>query len=94
MREVGDELLEAVVPPPCVIEDVTTETAHVRQKVARGETSGGHAIAEGELREVVADRRIEVKLALVGKLLHKRRRPQLRDRADLEQRIDGGFDAR
>ena len=59
----------------------------VAQQLARGDLRGRVLVDDPELRQVRADRGVEVDLALVDQLHHERARPELGDRPDLEHRV-------
>ena len=63
----------AVVADAGVGEDVALEARRVAEQLARGDRCGRRLVREPELRQVGADRRVEVEHALVDELHDERR---------------------
>ena len=85
--------LETVVAATGVGEVVAVDAARVREQVTDRHRLGHLFVGHPEARQVAADRRVELHLSLVDELHRERCGPDLRDRADLEQRIRGRLDA-
>ena len=82
-----DVALDALVAPPGVGEDVAVDPARVGEEVTRRDLLRDGRVRHPEVGQHLRDRGVEVERALVDELHDERRRPDLRDRADLEQRI-------
>ncbi|GAA3158941.1 hypothetical protein GCM10020001_098740 [Nonomuraea salmonea] len=88
----GDEPLDGVVVATGLDEVVPVDAAGVGEQVAGGQVLGGGLVAQPEPGQVVANRTIEIQCSVIDQLLDQCRRPDLRDRADLEHRIGRGLD--
>ena len=87
-----DVPLDAVVALARVGEDVALEAGRVAQQLPDRDRGRGGLVGEPELRHVPPHRRVKVEPALVDELHHQRGRPDLGDRADLEDRVGGRLD--
>ena len=86
-------LLETVVASTGVGEDVAVDAARVREQVTHRHRLGNLGLREPQFGHHVPDRSVEIELALVDELHGDGRRPHLRHRADLEDRVRSRLDA-
>ena len=78
---------ERVVAGAEVVEVVADPAAGVREQVPHRHARRDVLVAELQLRQIRAHRRVELELAALDEPHHSRAGERLRDRADLEQRV-------
>src|SRR6266550_2114225 len=78
---------ERVVALAEVREAVAEPAAGVGDEMAEGHASRRVLVAQAELRQVPADRRVQIERATFDQAHHDRRRHRLRDRRDLKERV-------
>ena len=90
LLEVGhrrDVPREGVVALAEVREAVAEPAAGVRDEMTKGRALRGVLVAQAELRQVAADRCVEIERATFDEAHDDRRRDRLRDRRDLKERV-------
>ena len=78
---------QGVVAVAGVVEDVARPAGRVVEQLEDGDGAGHGLVAELQLGEVRAHRRVEVDASLVDEAHDRRRRERLAGRAELEQRV-------
>ncbi|MBG9885470.1 hypothetical protein ABE10_02480, partial [Bacillus toyonensis] len=74
-------------------EHVAVDPARVAEEMSHRHRGGDVLVRGAELGDIVRDRCVEVEESAVDERHHRRRRPHLADRADLEDGVVGGLDA-
>jgi hypothetical protein len=92
-RTAQDVLLERVVAATGVGKVVTVDPARVCEQVPDRHRVRDGVVGNPELGEIPAHRRVQFQEPFVDELHCDRRRPHLRDRPDLEQRLGRRVDA-
>ena len=90
----AQELLHAVVAHAGVGEEVALEARSVGQQLPHRDLLGRRLVGQVEVGQVAADRLLQLDPALVDQLHHQRARPELGDRADLEDGVRRRVDPR
>jgi hypothetical protein len=86
--------LQTVVAAARVLEVIAVDAAGVTEEMAEGNAFGDGGIGNPEIREVGPNRRVQVDQSFVHELHEDGGGPHLALRADLEDRVGRGLDAR